>query len=57
MTAEALDRPTKGIYELDGDRLRVCIGDAPEEERPTKFGTDPQRKKLVLLVLKRAAPR
>lgn len=44
----------KGIYELDGDTLKICIGDAPEEERPTKIATDPKRKKLALLVLKRA---
>jgi uncharacterized protein (TIGR03067 family) len=44
----------KGIYELDGDTLKICIGDAPEEGRPTKFATDPKRKKLALVVLKRA---
>jgi uncharacterized protein (TIGR03067 family) len=27
-----------GIYELDGDRLRVCYG-SPKEKRPTRFGT------------------
>jgi uncharacterized protein (TIGR03067 family) len=26
----------RGIYEIDGDTLRVCIG-TPETERPTKF--------------------
>jgi uncharacterized protein (TIGR03067 family) len=28
----------EGIYELDGDSLKVCIG-TPETDRPTKFGS------------------
>ncbi len=28
--------PVKGIYELKGDTLRVCVG-TPELDRPTKF--------------------
>jgi uncharacterized protein (TIGR03067 family) len=54
MKAEGADKPTEGIYELDGDKLKICISDDHADERPTKFATSPERKKLGLLVLKRA---
>jgi RNA polymerase sigma factor (sigma-70 family) len=54
MTTPGLGKPIKGIYELDGDTLKICIGDAPEEGRPVKFASDPEKRKLVLIVLKRA---
>lgn len=53
MTAAGFDKPTLGLYELDGDTLKIGIGDLPEEERPVKLATQPERKKLFLLVLKR----
>jgi uncharacterized protein (TIGR03067 family) len=39
--------PGKGIYELDGDTLKLCIG--PPDKRPTEF-TD---KGALFMVLKR----
>ena len=39
--------PFKGIYELDGDRLRLCLGSS--DKRPTKFSDQD----AVLIVLKR----
>lgn len=39
--------PFKGIYELDGDRLRLCL--QSNDKRPTKFGD----KDAILIVLKR----
>ncbi len=52
-----------GIYELDGDRLRLCFRTAAAKapgERPTVFGTGPKRDRpgddgpgLMLLILDR----
>jgi uncharacterized protein (TIGR03067 family) len=42
-----------GIYELDGDRLRLCIITRPRE-RPTEFKTEPGSN-LTCLELKRSA--
>jgi uncharacterized protein (TIGR03067 family) len=39
-----------GIYELDGDRLKLCVG--PADDRPTEFKTQP-RTDHSLFVLKR----
>ena len=35
------DQVLRGIYELDGDTLKICRGLRPEQERPTEFGTWP----------------
>jgi uncharacterized protein (TIGR03067 family) len=43
----------RGIYDLDGDRLRICLPDDPViRERPTTFETK-AGSRLVLLVMKR----
>jgi uncharacterized protein (TIGR03067 family) len=55
ITPEEEPRPLRGIYALDGDMLKICLGDGPDEERPTKFETAADRK-VVLLVLKRDKP-
>src|SRR4051812_11803493 len=31
----------KGVYELDGDTLKVCRHQAPGEDRPTQIGSWP----------------
>jgi uncharacterized protein (TIGR03067 family) len=49
------EKPMLGIYELDGDNLKICLGDSPDEARPVKFETQAERK-VVLLVLKRDKP-
>jgi len=42
----------QGIYELDGDTLKICMADKGSEPRPEKFESAAE-KKIVLLVLKR----
>jgi uncharacterized protein (TIGR03067 family) len=39
-----------GIYELDGDTLKLCVVEAANNERPTEFAG---KNKQVLMVLKR----
>jgi uncharacterized protein (TIGR03067 family) len=43
-----------GIYQLDGDRLKICYSD-PGEKRPTEFATKPGAK-MLLFVLDREKP-
>jgi uncharacterized protein (TIGR03067 family) len=45
------DKPVLGIYELDGDNLKMCWRKGGGE-RPTKFASEP-KSDLMLLVLKR----
>ena len=45
------DKKRPGIYELDGDNLKICI-DEKGEKRPTAFATK-EGDGLVLVVLKR----
>lgn len=54
----ALDGPFKGqtnpgIYQLDGDDLKLCVPNDKTDQRPKEFSS-PEGKKLVLLLLKRA---
>jgi uncharacterized protein (TIGR03067 family) len=42
-----------GIYDLDGDRLRMCLPNAEITERPTEFAA-PQGSMLIVMTLKRA---
>ena len=42
-----------GIYQFDGDELKICFGVKPGNERPTKFATK-DGSGTVLIVLKRA---
>ena len=43
-----------GIYELDGDNLKICLA-APGKERPTAFATAPENGQQ-LVVYKREKP-
>jgi hypothetical protein len=43
-----------GIYEQDGNRLRICISTLDDESRPTSFHAD---EKQCLLILHRVKPR
>jgi uncharacterized protein (TIGR03067 family) len=45
-------KPAYGIYELNGDNLKLCWA-REGQERPTAFGTKPDSR-FILLVLKRA---
>jgi uncharacterized protein (TIGR03067 family) len=49
------DRTTLGIYDLDGDNLKICF---PEEgkERSTAFESKPNSVNDVLIILKREKP-
>ncbi len=38
---EKKDQILKGIYRLDGDKLQVCRGLDPKQDRPTEFATWP----------------
>lgn len=37
---ERKDKKQQGIYELDGDKLKLCLAD-PGKRRPTKFASGP----------------
>jgi uncharacterized protein (TIGR03067 family) len=45
--------PLRGIYQVDGDTLTVCLPDDPAGERPKKFEA-PAKSKALLLTFKRA---
>lgn len=45
-------KTAKGIYELDGDTLKLCLAIRLENERPTEFAAS-ETSGLVLLTLKR----
>jgi uncharacterized protein (TIGR03067 family) len=46
-------KSAQGIYELDGDTLKLCLPSRLEKERPTEFAA-PEKSGLILLTLKRA---
>lgn len=46
----------RGIYELDGDTLRICHSAANSEKRPTKFVSERDSPNKHLAVLKREKP-
>lgn len=43
-----------GIYQLDGDRLMLCLPNHTTKDRPTEFAS-PENSDLMLFTLKRAA--
>jgi uncharacterized protein (TIGR03067 family) len=53
MSINGQDKEIPGIYELDGDNLKLCIPDGDGSDAPKEF-TGKQGSKQVLLVLKRA---
>ena len=46
---------SKGIYEVDGDTLKLCRHQAPGKDRPVQFGTWPNTG-LFLVTWKRQQP-
>jgi len=50
------EKPVLGIYELNGDTLKICFRHAVSTgERPTEFRTTPETQ-FVLVLFKKAAP-
>jgi uncharacterized protein (TIGR03067 family) len=43
-----LSSPALGIYELDGDTLKLCLSQGPSQARPTEFKADGKRGVLVI---------
>lgn len=51
-TGELKGKTLIGIYELDGDKLKICHG-APDSERPKEFGS---KQGIGIIELKRVKP-
>ncbi len=49
------ERPSRGIYELEGDTLKICFNPDKDGERPTGFTTE-AGSRLRSIVLEREAP-
>ena len=47
------DRTTLGIYELEGDNLKICFPEGGKRERSTAFESKPDSVNDILIVLKR----
>jgi uncharacterized protein (TIGR03067 family) len=41
-----------GLYQLEGDTLKLCMPNEPTEERPTKLAS-PEGSDLILMTLKK----
>jgi uncharacterized protein (TIGR03067 family) len=50
-----LPKLSKGVYELDGDTLKICRHQAPGGERPTQIGSWPDTN-LFVVTWKRKKP-
>jgi uncharacterized protein (TIGR03067 family) len=48
-------KPSKGIYQLDGDTLRICFNPDKDGERPTEVATK-SGSRVRYVVLKRGKP-
>ena len=51
-----LPKLSKGVYELDGDTLKICRHQTPGEDRPTQIGSWPNTN-LFVVTWKRKEPR
>ena len=50
------DRTMLGIYELDGDNLKICFPEGRKGERSTAFESKPDSVNDILIILKREKP-
>ena len=50
------DLTTLGIYELEGDNLKVCLPEGRKGERSTAFESRPDSVNDILIILKREKP-
>ena len=48
-------RTKQGIYDLEGDTLRICIAESGDQ-RPTAFDSQPNSANDIVLILKRVIP-
>jgi uncharacterized protein (TIGR03067 family) len=51
-----IDRTTPGIYELNGDNLKVCFPEGGKGERSTAFESKPNSVNDILITLNREQP-
>jgi uncharacterized protein (TIGR03067 family) len=51
-----LPKLSKGVYELDGDTLKICRHQTPGEDRPTQIGSWPNTN-LFVVTWKRKKPK
>jgi uncharacterized protein (TIGR03067 family) len=49
-TGSNIGKTHLGIYEIEGDRCRLCFADPPADERPAEFKS---KEGIVLIVLRR----
>ena len=50
------DQTTLGIYELEGDNLKICFPEGRKGERSTAFESKPNSVNDILIILKREKP-
>jgi uncharacterized protein (TIGR03067 family) len=50
------DRTTLGIYELEGDNLKICLPEGRKGERSMAFESKPDSVNDILIILKREKP-
>jgi uncharacterized protein (TIGR03067 family) len=49
------DKTLYGIYDLDGDKLKLCLNEGQRGGRPTEFATPPNTR-VSLVVMERVKP-
>lgn len=47
-------KTSKGLYEIDGNKLKWCANEPGKDERPDAFPSDPDKSKSLFLVFERA---
>ena len=47
------DRTNRGIYEIDGDTLRICIALDASTDRPKEFTCEPNSRRLLVVYQRR----
>jgi uncharacterized protein (TIGR03067 family) len=50
------DHTNLGIYELEGDNLKICFPEGGKDERSTAFESKPDSVNDILIILKREKP-
>ena len=55
LSGERKGKTSAGIYRMEGDTLRLCVPESPDEPRPTEFASK-EGSELVLFTLRRDKP-